>query len=278
MRNTNKETIYVIKPPKGLVNIDFQEIWRFRELLYIFAWRDLKVRYKQTILGIAWAIFQPLLTMVIFTVFFGNLAKIPSDGVPYPVFVYTGLLFWNYFSTALTNASNCLIDNEAIVKKVYFPRLILPLAVTITPIVDFAFAFVVLLVLMLVFGYMPNILGLLLVPVFLLISFVTASGLGMFLSAINAKYRDVRYILPFFIQLLMFVTPVIYPVSIIPRFKWVAYFNPMSGVISSARSALLNGNIGEWQGLLMALVMAVFLFIFGLFVFRKTERFFADIL
>ena len=278
MRNTGKETTYVIKPPKGLVNIDFQEIWRFRELLYIFAWRDLKVRYKQTALGIAWAIFQPILTMVVFTIFFGNLAKVPSDGVPYPVFVYTGLLFWNYFSTALTNASNCLIDNEAIVKKIYFPRLILPLAVTVTPLVDFAFAFVILVVLMLVYGYLPNLLGLILVPIFLIISFVTASGLGMFLAAINAKYRDVRYILPFFIQLLMFVTPVIYPVSIIPRFKWVAYFNPMSGVISSARSAMLNGTVSDWQGLLMAVLMSIAIFIFGLTIFRKTERFFADIL
>jgi len=268
----------VIRPPKGLVHIDFGEIWRFRELLYVFAWRDIKVRYKQTVLGILWAVFQPLFTMIIFTIFFGNLAKVPSDGVPYPVFVYTGLLFWNYFSTSLTNASNCLIDNEAIVKKIYFPRLILPMAVVVTPLIDFAFAFVVLLVLMIVFGYLPNIIGLLLVPLFLLISFITASGVGMFLAAINAKYRDVRYILPFFIQLLMFLTPVIYPVSIIPRFKWVAYFNPMSGVISSARSAMLNGSIGEWQGLIMAFLMSIFLFLFGLTIFRKTEKFFADIL
>lgn len=278
MRNTEKNTAYVIRPPKGLVEIDFREIWRFRELLYIFAWRDIKVRYKQTVLGIAWAIFQPLLTMVVFTIFFGNLAKVPSDGVPYPVFVYTGLLFWNYFSTALTNASNCLIDNESIVKKIYFPRLILPLATTVTPLIDFVFAFVILIVLMLAYGYLPNLLGLILVPFFLIVSFVTASGLGMFLSAINAKYRDVRYILPFFIQLLMFLTPVIYPVSIIPRFKWVSYLNPMSGVISSARSALLGNGVGEWQGLLMAVLMSLFIFIFGLTVFRKIERFFADIL
>lgn len=278
MEDKGLQVVRVIKPPKGLISIDFREIWRFRELLYIFAWRDIKIRYKQTVLGIAWAVFQPLLTMVIFTIFFGNLAKVPSDGVPYPVFVYTGLLFWNYFSIALTNASNCLIDNESIVKKIYFPRLILPMAVTVTPLVDFAFAFIILIVLMFIYGYIPSLLGVILTPVFLIISFVTASGLGMFLSAINAKYRDVRYILPFFIQLLMFLTPVIYPVSIIPRFKWVSYLNPMSGVISSARSALLGNGVGEWQGLVFALVMSIVIFVFGLTIFRKTERFFADIL
>lgn len=269
---------YVIKPPKGLVSIDISELWRYRDLLYTFAWRDIKVRYKQTALGIAWAVFQPLFTMVIFTIFFGNLAKIPSEGVPYPVFVYTGLLFWAYFSTALSNGSNCLIENEAIIKKIYFPRIILIMASAVTPLIDFGFAFATLLVLMIAYGYLPSLIGLLCIPIFLLISLVTASGLGMFLASVNVKYRDVRYILPFFIQIIMFVTPVIYPVSIIPRFKWVSYLNPMSGVITSVRSLLLEGKIVEWQGLLMAFLMSILIFMFGLFYFRKTERFFADIL
>ena len=260
------------------MHVDFGELWRYRELLYTFAWRDIKVRYKQTILGIAWAVFQPLFTMIIFTIFFGNLAKMPSEGVPYPIFVYTGLLFWTYFSTALTNGSNCLIDNEAIIKKIYFPRIILNMATAVTPLIDFCFAFVTLIILMLGYGYFPSLIGLVSIPFFLLISLTVASGLGMFLASINAKYRDVRYILPFFIQLIMFVSPVIYPVSIIPRFKWISYLNPMSGVITSVRSLLLEGKIVEWQGLFMAIIMSIVIFVFGLMYFRKTERFFADIL
>jgi len=274
----DKEITYVIKPPKGLVSIDFKELWRYRDLLYTFAWRDIKVRYKQTVLGIAWAVFQPLFTMIIFTIFFGNLAKIPSGGIPYPIFVYMGLLFWTYFSTALTNGSNCLIENEAIIKKIYFPRIILNMASAVTPLIDFGFAFVTLFLLMIAFGYFPTVIGVISIPIFLLISLVTASGLGMFLASVNVKYRDVRYILPFFIQIIMFVTPVIYPVSIIPRFKWVSYLNPMSGVITSVRSLLIDGKVVEWQGLVMSIVMSILIFIFGLFYFRKTERFFADIL
>lgn len=270
---------YVIVPPKGLIDINLVEIWRYRELLLIFAWRDIKVRYKQTVLGIAWAVFQPLFTMIIFTVFFGNLAKIPSDGVPYPIFVYSGLLFWTYFSSSLTNASNCMIENESIIKKIYFPRLLLSIGATITPIIDFGFSFIVFLGLMFVFGFVPNLLGLLIVPLLLLISMVAASGLGLFLASINVKYRDVRYILPFFIQILMFVTPVIYPVSIIPAtYKWIAYLNPMSGVIDTARSLILGNGTIDWLGLYFSMIMSIIIFVFGIMYFRKTERFFADII
>jgi lipopolysaccharide transport system permease protein len=270
---------YTITPPKGLVSINFPELWRFRELLYIFVWRDIKVRYKQTMLGLAWAIFQPLVTMLIFTIFFGRLAKVPSDNVPYPIFVYVGLLFWNYYSVALTNASNCLVENESIIKKVYFPRLILPISTTITPMIDYVSALVILFGLMLYYHYTPHVLGIIVLPALLIIALLAASGLGLFLSAVNVRYRDVRYILPFFVQLLLFLTPVIYPISLIPeRFKWLLYLNPMTGVIDLARSLLLGTTSVNWSFIVISVVASLLIFIFGLTYFRKTERFFADIL
>lgn len=270
---------YTIKPPKRLVNINLPEIWRFRDLFYIFVWRDIKVRYKQTVLGILWVVFQPLLTMIIFTIFFGRLANMPSNDIPYPIFVYSGLLFWNYYSTALTNSSNCLVENEGIVKKVYFPRLILPLSSTITPIIDFLFALVILFILMFYYQYVPSIMGIFLLPILLIMSFISAAGLGLFFSAVNIKYRDVRYALPFFIQMLMFLSPVIYPVNIIPeRYQWLLYLNPMTGVITLARNSLLVLTNTEWQYILISLASAGALFLFGLYYFKKTERFFADIL
>ncbi|MFA5927115.1 MAG: ABC transporter permease [Patescibacteria group bacterium] len=270
---------YEISPPKGLIQINLSELWRYRDLLFIFVWRDVKVRYKQTVLGIIWAIFQPLLVMVIFTVFFGQLAKIPSDGVPYPIFVYSGLLLWNYFSSALTNASDCLIVNESIIKKVYFPRLILPISTAITPIIDFFFALIVLLGLMWYYGFAPSLSSILILVLLLLISLLTALGLGLFLASVNAKYRDVRYILPFFIQVLMYITPVIYPVSIIPaRFQWIMYLNPMAGVITAARATLLHTAALDGRSPIIALGISLLIFILGVGYFRKTERFFADVL
>lgn len=270
---------YVITAPKGLVNINFAELWRYRDLLFIFVWRDVKVRYKQTVLGVAWAIFQPLLVMIIFTLFFGQLAKIPSDGVPYPIFVYSGLLLWNYFSSALTNASDCFIVNESIVKKVYFPRLLLPISTTITPMIDFALAFTILFLLMWYYNFTPSLLGIALIPVLLIITLLSASGLGLFLSSVNAKYRDVRYILPFFVQVLMYITPVIYPVSLIPsKYQWIMLLNPMSGVITAERSILLKTAPFNTSALLSSLIIGIILLLLGVAYFRKTERFFADVL
>ena len=261
------------------MEINLPEIWRYRELLYIFAWRDIKVRYKQTVLGIAWAIFQPFMTMIIFSVIFGRLAGVPSEGIPYPIFVYSGLLFWNYFSSALTNSSNCLVESEGIIKKVYFPRLILPISVTITPLIDFLFAFVILIGMMIYYHFMPSFLGIVMVPVLLLICLLSASGLGLFLASINAKFRDVRYILPFFIQILMYVTPVIYPVSIIPeKYRWIASLNPMSGVITFARVLFLHSGTLDWSMLGVSVISGIILLILGVVYFKKTERFFADIL
>jgi lipopolysaccharide transport system permease protein len=279
MNETSSSVNYVITPPKGLVRLDWAEIWRYRELFFIFVWRDIKVRYKQTALGFAWALFQPIVTMIIFTVFFGQLAKIPSDGIPYPIFVYTGLLFWTYYLTALNSTAGCLVDNESIVKKVYFPRLILPISTSITPVVDFGAALLVLIGLMIYFQYLPHILGIIAIPVLLLVSMISASGLGLLMASFNVKYRDVRYLLPFFIQLLLYVTPVIYPISLVPeKFQALLYLNPMTGVVTAARYLLLGQGSIDWGLVLVSVVSSLVIFMLGLAYFRKTERFFADII
>lgn len=270
---------YIIKPPKGLIKFDFSELWRFRELFYIFIWRDLKVRYKQTAVGVLWAIFQPILTMLIFTIFFGKLAKIPSEGAPYPIFVFAGLIYWNYFSLALVNISNVLVEHESIIKKIYFPRLIMPIASAFTPVIDFFLAIVVFFILMIYYHLVPNFAGLLFIPILIFISVFSVIGLGLFLASVNVKYRDVRHALPFFIQLMLFLTPVIYPVSIVPqKFQWLIYLNPMAGVITLARSSMLHTAPVDLKLLLISSGISLVLLIFGLYYFRKTERFFADIL
>jgi len=271
---TNQITI---KPQKGWIGVNIKELWLYRELFYIFVWRDIKVRYKQTAIGILWAILQPFLMMVIFSIFFGKLAQISSGNTPYPVFVFTGLLFWNYFSTSVTSASNVLVEQENMIKKIYFPRLILPISSSLTPIVDFCIAFIVLFGIMAYYQFVPNIIGLFAIPILLLMAFLSASGMGFFLSAINVKYRDVRYALPFFVQILMFLTPVIYPVNIIsPNYQWLLALNPMTGIIESARALIFGTSINP-QILIISFISAMIIFLFGLFYFRKTERFFADI-
>ncbi|MBU2233683.1 ABC transporter permease, partial [Patescibacteria group bacterium] len=223
----------IIRPKKFFSIKDITELWKYKELMYFFTWRDLKVRYKQTAIGITWALFQPFTTMVVFSIFFGNFAKMPSDNIPYPIFVYVGLLIWQFFSGALTETSNCLIVNQAIITKVYFPRLILPISAVLTKLVDFFIASIILIGMMIYYGYTPNLMGLLILPLLLFISFMVAVGGGLFLAAVNVKYRDVRYILPFFIQMLMFITPVIYPASIAGKYSWVLAINPMTGVIKA---------------------------------------------
>ncbi|NDE04713.1 MAG: ABC transporter permease, partial [Flavobacteriia bacterium] len=239
-------TVTIIQPKKLFHLRDLKEIWQYRELLYFFTWRDLKVRYKQTYIGAAWAIFQPFITMVVFSVFFGGLAKIPSDGVPYPIFVYVGLLFWQFFSSALSDTSNTLISNQSIITKVYFPRLILPISSVLTKLVDFAIASLILIGLMFYYGYMPHISGFLIMPLLLLISFMASVGGGLVLASVNVKYRDIRYALPFFIQILLFVTPVIYPASIAGAYSKLLALNPMMGVIQNARAAMLGTTPINW--------------------------------
>jgi len=275
MSNTHS---IVIKPKKLFSFSDLREVWEYRELLYFFTWRDLKVRYKQTAIGVLWAVFQPFITMVVFSVFFGGLLKIPSDGVPYPIFVYTGLLFWQFFSSALSDTSNVLITNQAIITKVYFPRLILPLSSVATKLIDFGIAAVILVGMMIYYGYTPHILGLLILPLLLIITFMASVGFGLFLASINVKYRDVRYALPFFIQILMFVTPVIYPAGIVGKYSWILALNPMMGVIQSARAALLGTTVLNWTLVSISLVATFILMIIGIYTFKKTERYFADII
>ena len=270
--------VTVIKPKKTISFQDFKEIWSHRELLYFFTWRDFKVRYKQTFIGVAWALFQPFMSMIVFSLFFGALAGVPSDGVPYPIFVYVGLLFWQFFSDALSDTSNALITNQAIVTKVYFPRLILPISTVVTKLLDFAIAAIILVGLMIYYHFVPNLGGLLLLPLLLIITFMAALGGGLFLASINVKYRDVRYILPYFIQLFLFVTPVIYSSSIAGKYSWILAFNPMSGVIQSARAAFLHTAPINWLLISISLCASIFILIIGTIIFKKTERFFADII
>lgn len=270
---------YTIAPPRGIVHLELKEIFRYRELLTTFVWRDIKVRYKQTVMGVAWAIFQPFATMIIFSVFFGGLAKVPSGDIPYPIFVYSGLIFWNYFSAALTNASNCLIENENIVKKIYFPRLILPLASVSTPVVDFMCAWIILILMMIYFSYQSGLENTLLMFPLLLLALVTAFGLGLIFASVNSKYRDVRYILPFFIQLLLFVTPVIFPTTLVPaNFRWLLFLNPMTGVVELSRQIIFGATTVAPLHILLSIISAVFLLLVGTYYFKKSEAYFADLI
>lgn len=273
----SQTSIKIIRPKKTWSLDDLREIWDYRELLYFFTWRDIKVRYKQTIVGILWAVFQPFATMVVFTVIFGKLAQLPSEGIPYPVFVYSGLLFWQFFSGSLAQASDTLISNASIITKVYFPRLLLPVADTVTKLVDFFFAALILGGLMVYYHTMPTLEGLLLIPVLLLLTILSAVGGGLILSSINVRYRDVRYVLPFFIQILMFVTPVIYPSSLAGKYAWILALNPMTGVINNARAGLLGTGPIDWAAMGLSALLSIIIFIIGVIVFKKTERIFADI-
>lgn len=273
---------YRITPPKGHLRINWPELWRYRDLFLVLAWRDISVRYKQTVLGVLWAILQPVTTMVIFTFIFNRMAGIQSgDGTPYPIFLYTGQLFWQYFSGTLNNASQSLVSNAALVQKVYFPRLVLPATAATTGLVDFAIAAVILAGMMVWYGFMPGLIGLITFPLLLLTTILCAMGMGLFLAAINVKYRDVRHALPFFINILMYVTPVIYPVSMLDKYPWaqtaMTWLNPMSGVITNARAGILGNSPFDWLVLVISLLMSIVYFVIGLRVFRSTERYFADI-
>ncbi|MDD2935325.1 MAG: ABC transporter permease [Candidatus Pacebacteria bacterium] len=267
----------IIKPKKIFGLDDLKEIWEYKDLLYFFTWKDFKIRYKQTAIGILWAIFQPFITMVVFSIFFGKLANMPSDGIPYPIFVYTGLLFWQFFSSALSETSNSLISNANIITKVYFPRLILPISGVMTKFVDFFIASIILAGMMIYYGYVPSLSGLFVIPLLLLITFMTAIGGGLFLASVNVKYRDVRYALPFFIQMLLFVTPVIYPASIVGKYSWLLAINPMTGVIKAARASLFGNTPINWELLAISFIAVLILLIIGVAFFKKTERYFADI-
>ncbi|HBY73425.1 MAG TPA: phosphate ABC transporter permease [Candidatus Kerfeldbacteria bacterium] len=269
----------VIKPKRAWSRIDFVELVRFKDLFYFLSWRDIKVRYKQTAIGIVWALFLPVITMIIFTIFFGNFAQISSNGVPYPIFVYVGVLFWNFFSQSINNASASLVGNEGIIKKIYFPKLLLPAASIFVCLVDFLIANLVLLGLMAYYRFLPSWQSLLVVPLLIVLTYLVSLGFGLFLAAVNVKFRDVRFVTPLFIQLLFFVTPVIYPSSIVsPEHQWILNLNPMSGIIGTARAVIFGETIIDWTALGMAVGVTVVSVLIGLVYFRKTERYFADII
>ena len=270
--------VTVIKPKKVFSFEDLKEVWRYKELLYFFTWRDFKVRYKQTVIGVLWAVFQPFITMVVFSLFFGNFLKIPSDNIPYPIFVYTGLLFWQFFSSALGDTSSVLVANQSIITKVYFPRLILPLSSVATKLVDFTISAIILAGMMVYYHVTPHLVAIIVLPILLTISFMAAVGGGLFLAAINVKYRDVRYALPFFIQIMLFLTPVIYPASIAGKYSWLLALNPMMGVIQGARAALLGATPINWTLISISFVATAMLLAVGVIYFKKVERYFADII
>ena len=277
------QTELIIAPPKRWPSVNWEELWRYRDQFLLFARRDISVRYKQTLLGVLWAIFQPLITMVIFTFIFNRVAKIDSgDGTPYPIFLYVGLLLWQYFSGTLTNASNAMVANAGIIQKVYFPRLIIPVSSAVTGLVDLAVASLVLIGMMVHYGYYPHLTGLLILPLLLSIAVFASLGMGLFLASLNIKFRDVRYALPFVIQIMMYVTPVIYPVSMLANHRvaknLMIWLNPMSGVISNARAGLLGTTPVDWSVVGVSAFTSVLLLFFGLYYFRATERYFADII
>jgi lipopolysaccharide transport system permease protein len=269
--------VIFIRPAKGWVSLNLRDLWEYRELLYFLTWRDIKVRYKQTALGAAWAVLQPLLTMVVFTIFFGKLAKIPSDNLPYPIFAYTALLPWQLFAYALNQSGNSLVANQQLITKVYFPRLMIPLSALLAGLVDFLIAFVVLLGMMVYYGIWPTI-AILTLPLFLLLALATALAAGLWLSALNVEYRDVRYTIPFLTQFWLFVTPIAYPSSLVPeRWRTLYGLNPMAGVVEGFRWALL-GQGGGMGGLMIVSVFAVIvLLVGGLVYFRRMEKTFADV-
>ena len=266
-----------IAPSQGLLNLRLREVWDYRELLYFFVWRDIKVRYKQTVIGAAWAVLQPFLTMVAFSLFFGKLAKIPSNGLPYPVFYYCALLPWIYFAGALQSATNVVVEQQRVITKIYFPRVVLPISAVLGGLVDFAISFVVLLGLMAYYGIALTA-AVLWLPLFLLLAIMTALGMGLWLSALNAFYRDVRYIVPFLVQFWMFASPVAYPSSLVPeRWRWLYGLNPMVGVIEGFRWALTGQGLppGPMMAASAAGVAAVVLT--GFVYYRAMEGSIADV-
>ena len=269
--------VIIVKPSKGWISLKLKELWEYRELLYFMAWRDIKVRYKQTVLGAAWAIIQPFFTMVVFSIFFGKLARVPSDGLPYPIFAYAALVPWTFFANGLNQASNSLVGSANLIKKVYFPRLVVPISSVISGVVDFVLAFAVLLGMMLFYGILPTV-NILWLPLFVLLIFVTALGAGFWLSALNVQFRDVRYTVPFLTQFWLFATPIAYPSSLLSE-PWRTLYgvNPMVGVVEGFRWALLGTDTAPGPIIIVSTVVALVVFVGGAFYFRRMEKTFADV-
>jgi lipopolysaccharide transport system permease protein len=271
------EPVLTIESARRWAGLDLRNLFAHRDLFYFLVLRDIKVRYKQTALGVAWAVLQPLLTMVVFTAIFGRLAGVPSDGEPYPIFVFAGLLPWNFFNQAVTNSSNSLVGNATLITKVYFPRLVIPAAAVGAGLVDFAIAAVILFVMALYYGVSLGFALVMMVPLALMIT-LFATGVGMWMSALNVKYRDIRYALPFVLQIWMYVTPIIYPVTFIPtRWRWLIALNPLSGIIEGFRSAIF-GRAFNWNAITVSAVVTLAILICAAYAFRQMEREFADII
>lgn len=270
----------VIEPGNFWSNLNIRELWQYRELFYFLTWRDVKVRYKQTALGVMWAIIQPLFNMLLFTIIFGRLAKLPSDNIPYPLFAFAGLLPWTFFANAISAASSSLVGNSHLITKVYFPRLIIPAAAILAAVVDFAFAFGTMTLLVLYYR-VPLTINLLAIPFLVLISIVLAFGVGTFMAALQVKYRDIRYVIPFLIQFWMFATPIIYPASLMPQQYRIIYsLNPMAGIIEAYRAALLGGinDVGlNWLYLSLSSLITLLILFYSIFSFRRMEKMFADV-
>jgi lipopolysaccharide transport system permease protein len=267
----------VIEPPKGWFSLNLKEVWAYRELLGLFARRDVSVRYKQSFVGIGWAVIQPIMTMLIFTIIFGRFAKLPSEGIPYPVFTYCALLPWNYFARSLGDSSDSLVASSNLITKVYFPRLILPLSKVVAGLIDFSIAFIVLILMMLWYRIVPTA-GLFLLPLFMLIAMISALGVGLWLTALNVKYRDVKFIVPFLTQFWLYASPVAYSITIVPpKWQWIYSINPMVGVVEGFRWALLGKAPPNIEMLLLSFACVFVLLVSGLFYFKKMEQTFADI-
>lgn len=267
-----------IRPTKGLLALDLPELLYYRELLFFLAWSEIKVRYKQTIMGVSWAILQPLFTMILFTMIFGGFAKIPSEGIPYPVFSYSGLVLWIYFSNSVSQSGVSLVNNSTLISKVYFPRLLIPTSSCISLLMDYVLALVILVILMAFYSLLPNV-SILLLPLLLAVTFMLAAGVGYWLSSICVKYRDVRFVLPFFVQLFMFASPVIYPSTFVSeKYRWLLLLNPMTGLLDAHRAALLGHKNIDFNGLGISVLVSIIIFITGIIYFKKTEKDFADLI
>lgn len=268
----------IIKAKKGFLSVDLHEIWEYRELLFFLTLRQIKVRYKQTIMGASWAVLQPFLTMIVFTIIFGNFAKIPSENIPYPIFSYSGLVLWTYFSTSLSQAGNSLVGNTNLVTKVYFPRLFIPTSSCLAGLVNYSVAMSIIVLMMVYYKFVPNI-KIIIVPLVVFTTFILASGISYWLSSICVKYRDIKFILPFFTQLLMFTSPVIYPPNIVSeKYRWLLYLNPMTGLINAHRASLLGYKEVNFATLGVSIIISLFIFVTGIIFLKNTEKGFADLI
>lgn len=268
----------IVTPPKGGLSLDLKEVWAYRDLLTMLVWRDVSVRYKQSVVGIGWAVIQPFMMMIIFTIVFGKFAKLPSEGIPYPVFTYCALLPWNYFARSLGDSSNSIVGSQQLVTKVYFPRLILPLSKVFAGLIDFSIAFIILIGMMIYYRVSPN-LGVFLLPVFILVAMFASMAVGLWLTALNVKYRDIVFVVPFLTQFWMYASPVGYSITIVPdKWQWIYGLNPMVVVVEGFRWALLGKNAPYTEPIIASLAMVFILFISGLYYFKAMERTFADVM